>query len=109
MHLATAAIAGIVAGVKHASISERAAWARRYYQSGVSQLEFVRRHGLVLSTLRRWLRQNPASAPAPVFTEVKLPGMASRWAAEVVRADGAVVRLAHDVPVDLLQEILPRC
>src|SRR4026209_2550151 len=98
-----------MAGVKHASISERTAWARRFYQSGASQLGFARRHGLVLSTLRRWLRQNPAPAPAPGFTEVKLPGISSRWAAEVVRVDGAVVRLAHDVPVHLLQEILPRC
>jgi hypothetical protein len=34
-----------------------------------------------------------------------LPG-ARRWAAEVVRPDGLVVRVAQDTPVALLEELL---
>jgi hypothetical protein len=43
-----------------------------------------------------------------VWQELKLDGLpsATRWAAEVVRADGLVVRVAPDAPAALLAELL---
>jgi len=73
----------------------------------LSRREFASRHGLRLSTLHRWLRQPKAIAAA--FTELKLPAPAARWAAEVVHPDGLVLRLAHDVPSSLLEQLLPAC
>lgn len=109
MHLAALDGAGIIASVKYSSVSERTQWAQRFYQSGLTQAEFAARHGLVLSTLQRWLRQNPAQGPSPHFTEIKLPAVSRGWAAEIVHADGTLVRLAHDIPAHLLQELLSRC
>lgn len=96
-------------GRPHAKPEERCRWARRFYRSGLSQRDFAVRHGLVLSTLQRWLRQEPGIDPAPAFAEVKLPELSARWAAELVRRDGTVVRLAHDVPATLLAQLLVPC
>jgi len=43
-----------------------------------------------------------------VWQELKLDGVsgAMRWAAEVVRPDGFVVRVAYDTPSALLEELL---
>jgi len=43
-----------------------------------------------------------------VWQELKLDGVpgATRWVAEVVRPDGFVVRVAHDTPSTLLEELL---
>jgi hypothetical protein len=43
-----------------------------------------------------------------VWQELKLPASLGtmRWAAEVVRPDGLTVRLAHDAPAALLEELL---
>ncbi|HEV2115978.1 MAG TPA: hypothetical protein VGR48_08130 [Terriglobales bacterium] len=43
--------------------------------------------------------------------EVKVtpPLGVSRWAAELCRTDGAILRLAHDVPPGLLQQLLRAC
>jgi hypothetical protein len=79
----------------------------------LSQREFAERHRLGLSTLRKWIAQNGNQAFAgrngkAVWQELKLgalPG-ATRWAAEVMRPDGLVVRVAHDVPTGLLEELL---
>jgi transposase-like protein len=109
VHLAACDGAGIIACVKHSSLAERADWAQRFHQSGLSQVEFARRHDLVLSTLRSWLRQYSVCPLPPRFAEVKLPALAARWAAEIVRADGTVLRLAHDAPAHLLQQLLPPC
>lgn len=89
--------------------TERARWAQRFSQSGLSQREFASRHGLRLSTLQRWLKLNREVVAPPAFAELKLPGLLPRWAAEVVRADGSVVRLAHDAPTVLLNHLLPPC
>jgi hypothetical protein len=104
--------------MKHVSVSprrprsnsaERAQWAQRFYESGLSQREFALRHQLRLSTLQRWLAQNPPASSPPAFAEVKLAGLPPRWAAEVVRADGTVLRLAHDAPSALLELFFCSC
>jgi hypothetical protein len=99
--------------------AERTQWARRFYQSGLTQRAFALRHGLKLSTLEVWLAQNrPApgrvqrsssARTKPSFTEVKWLGSNRSWAAEVVAEKGRVLRLAHDVPRALLQELLSLC
>jgi len=89
--------------------AERAAWVRRFQRSGLTQRDFATQHGLGLSTLGRWLGQPSNSVSAPAFAEVKLPVPGGRWAAEIVHADGVVLRLAHDVPVHLVEQLLPAC
>ena len=86
---------------------------RRYERSGLSQREFAARHGLGLFTLRNWIAQEARQTLSgrkakPVWQELKLDGLAgaTRWAAEVVRPDGLVVRVAHDAPAALLEELL---
>jgi len=93
----------------HTKPAERARWAQRFFQSGLSPREFATRHRLRLSTLQRWVRQHPAATAPPAFAEVRLPAFAPRWAAEVVRADGTVGRLAHDAPAAWLQHLWPSC
>jgi hypothetical protein len=89
--------------------AERAQWGRRYQQSGLSQREFARQQAIGLSTLQRWLRETPAPEPPPVFAEVAWPAVAPRWAVEVVRADGTVLRLTAEVPPAWLPHCLPPC
>lgn len=90
------------------SAAERAQWAQRYFQSGLTQREFALQHGLRLSTLQRWVVQQAGCTSTPAFAELKLPALpgAGSWAAEVVRADGATLRLAHDVTPALLRQLL---
>ena len=49
-----------------------------------------------------------AADAQPGWHELKLDGLpgATRWAAEVVRPEGLVVRVAHDTPVAMLEELL---
>jgi hypothetical protein len=97
---------------------QRAEWARKFAQSGLGQREFCREHGLVLVTLQRWLArvegpgpQSPNARPEPHFTEVKLisPPGPDRWAAELNRPNGWTLRLAHDVPPGLIEQLLRLC
>jgi hypothetical protein len=97
----------------HSTPEQRAKWVRRYERSGLSQREFAARHQLGLSTLRKWIAQNGvetslAADAQPGWHELKLTALpgATRWAAEVVRPDGLVVRVAHDTPVAMLEELL---
>ncbi len=92
---------------------QRAKWVARYERSGLAQRDFAQRHGLGLSTLRKWIAQEgnqgmPGRNGQPVWQELKLEGWAgaARWAAEVVRPDGWVVRVTHDTPRPLLTELL---
>jgi hypothetical protein len=92
---------------------ERAGWVQRYQRSGLSQREFAERNHLGLFSLRKWIAQNAVQARGgadtqAVWQEVKLDALpgATRWAAEVVRPDGLVVRVALDTPVALLEELL---
>jgi hypothetical protein len=97
--------------------SQRARWAQRFFQSGLSAREFALQHRLGLSTLQRWVALSRAQAGAPAlvadatFAEVKLPPVARApgWAAEVLRPDGSTLRLAHDVAPALLRQLLRAC
>lgn len=63
--------------------------------------------------LRHWIGQgrkaNPTEDQAqPQWRELplhELPGV-TQWAAEVVRPDGWTVRVAHNAPTRLLEELL---
>jgi len=97
----------------HSTPEARAQWVRRYERSGLLQREFAERHGLGLSTLRKWITQAGSQVLAGehgkrVWQELKLEGVlgATRWAAEVVRPDGFVVRVAQDAPSALLEVLL---
>jgi hypothetical protein len=60
---------------------------------------------------KAWARAGQSRPPkaAPAFIEIKAPDVSRAWAAEVVRADGSVIRLAHDAPAVLLRQLLPAC
>ena len=106
-------------GCRYTTAAERRQWAQRFSQSGLTQKAFVQQHGLKLSTLQLWLAQSRSSAAQvqrsspsqtePLFREVKWAGTRAGWAAEVVGPKGTVLRLAHDVPGGLLQELLRLC
>lgn len=100
----------------NATPEEKADWAKRFAESGLRQREFCRQHGLVLTTLQRWLvqAQSVGGLEPPVkphFAEVKLTAFAGgpRWVVEVCRPSGLTLRLAHDVPAGLLERLLQAC
>ena len=86
----------------------------------MGQREFCQQHGLVLVTLQRWLERAQRNGPlvpqaAAAFTEIKwaapagASGSSQRWAVEVCRPGGSTLRLAHDVPSTLLEQLLGLC
>lgn len=69
----------------------------RFHRSPLTQAEFAAQHGIGLSTLSKWLREEGQirSSPAPVrFQEVRLPSPTPHWAVEVVSPQGWTMRLA---------------
>jgi hypothetical protein len=100
---------------------QQARWASRCLKSNLLQREFAGQHGLCLSTLQRWIAQSRGKAwaatrpkrqpakTAAAFIEVRAPAASRAWAAEVVRPNGSIIRLAHDAPVPLLQQLLSAC
>ena len=71
-------------------------------------------------TLQRWLARvesdgQPGLPSKVQFTEVKWPAPihladgGCRWAAELCRPSGWIVRLAHDVPSGLVEQLLRVC
>ena len=99
---------------------QREQWVAQYLQSDLSQREFALAHDLGVSTLQRWVAQSQGQARVgepklsppqadPVFVEIKGPPASPRWAAEVVRPNGSILRLAHDAPGTLLQSLLAAC
>lgn len=82
---------------------QRAELLTQYRCSGLSQREFVQSHGLGLSTLNKWLREErladgktPDRKDSVPFQEVNLRPQfrPAGWAAEVALADGAMLRLS---------------
>jgi hypothetical protein len=68
----------------------------RYHRSSLSQADFAAGHGLGLSTLGKWLREERCAkptSPAVSFQELVLPGAGSGWAVEVVSPQGWTLRL----------------
>jgi len=95
---------------RRSTAAERAQWVRRLNQSGLSARQFAQQHRLKLSTLQRWVREHPAAAPAPAFAEVLLPDRAGGgWAAELLRPDGARLRLAAHAPAPWFDALLRSC
>jgi Transposase len=105
---------------KRFSRQQREQWVAQFLQSDLSQREFALAQGLGVSTLQRWVAQSQGKAWAseltvrppkadPVFVEIKGPQASPRWAAEVVRPNGSILRLAHDAPDTLLQSLLAAC
>jgi transposase-like protein len=87
----------------------------QYRRSGLSQRDFVQSHGLGLSTLTKWLREERRTGLKPPgrndvvpFQEVNLrPQFSSTgWAAEVALTDGAVLRLGAQASVAWAAELL---
>ncbi len=97
----------------NATAEEKAATVKRFLQSELTHREFCRQHGLGTTTLQNWLRQVRGQTPRTNtdFVEVTLsaPGLSSRWAAEVYRSNGTIVRLAHDIAPELLSQVLRTC
>ena len=88
---------------------------KQYRRSGLSQRDFVESHGLGLSTLSQWLREERLSGVTPSgrngavpFQEVNLhPQFSSTgWAAEVALTDGAVLRLGAQAGIAWATELL---
>ena len=103
-----------------ASEQEKAQWAERYYQSGLTQKQFCQEHGIAGSTLQRWVAESQrgsqaAGGPgeaglAPAFAEVKLDSSPQpRWAAELCWPSGMSLRVAADLPAGLLEQLLGAC
>ncbi len=100
----------------NATAEEKAATVKAFLESGLTHREFCRQQGLGTTTLQNWLRQVRGLTPRPFqtntdFVEVTLsaPGLSSRWAAEVCRSNGTIVRLAHDIAPELLNQVLRAC
>ncbi|MBM3458437.1 MAG: transposase [Armatimonadetes bacterium] len=98
---------------RHLKPDERRRVAERCESSGLAGSEFARRHGIPLSSLRRWvreLRNTPKESPAVVFHEVAVcppwTGSASPWAVEIVGRDGVTVRCRERLPVEELARLL---
>jgi transposase-like protein len=87
----------------------------QYRRRGLSQRDFVQSHGLGLSTLTKWLREErlagvkpPERNDAVPFQEVNLSSQfrPAAWAAEVALADGAVLRLSAHADAAWATELL---
>lgn len=105
---------GRVGPGRRTNAAERGQWRERFAASGLSRRDFAAQHNLRLQTLHGWLNEKGPARPSPSpahFAEVPLPGLRAepRWAAEVVRPDGLILRLAHDAPSALWQALLAAC
>lgn len=100
---------------------ERAEWARRFSESGLSLRKFGAQHGLHRQALWRWVRSREQArhkekhcavdAQVIEFAEIKPPASASisDWVAEIRLADGKVVCLSKEVPGWMLEQLLKLC
>ena len=82
------------------SRAQRARWVARYRASGMGLKRFAAEHRLPPGQLHYWVYAPPPApvtgVDAPVFQEVRLRGgmfSPGNWAAEVLLASGASVRL----------------
>lgn len=81
-----------------------------YHRSQLTQAEFAARHGIGLSTLDKWLREErgvDAASPPVRFQEVMLSSTAPRWAVEVVNPQGWTVRLQAASDFEAIASLLP--
>jgi transposase-like protein len=98
-------------------IKDRSVIAHRFYGSGLSRKAFAERHGIALSTLSYWLRQEKRRTgsvavirPEVVFSELKVSpeslGRESRWGMEVVSPTGLRVRSREMLSTEVLIRLL---
>lgn len=95
---------------KRLTVGQRQRLLARYHRRPLTQAEFADQHGIGLSTLGKWLRKEglDRKSPAPVsFREVVMPGVASRWAVEVVSPQGLTVRLHAASDFEVISSLLP--
>lgn len=81
-----------------------------YHRSPLTQAEFAAQHGIGLSTLGKWLREEGQvrQSAAPMrFQEVMLPSTTSQWAVEVVNPQGWTVRLHAASDFEVVSPLLP--
>lgn len=96
---------------QYTSAEQRRERLARFRDSGLSQTDFARQHGLKVCTLRRWLTERPAPAPSRpqsvVLRELPLHQVLSPgWAVELALPDGRVLRLQAHTPAALLEHLL---
>jgi len=93
--------------------AQRLQMVEQFKRSGLTRIEFSRRHGIPLATLSWWLARakRTANLPAPVvFNEVMFapaaatPGNA--WAVEVIAPSGLTVRCREPLCVRDLARLL---
>jgi transposase-like protein len=103
---------------------ERLEFVRCYLESGLTQKEFVARHGFSLAALSKWLRQARLSSPQTLkprrrrrwrkpgtaLQEVSLSSVLApmAWAAELRGPSGTVLSIGADVSPQLLRLLLRR-
>jgi hypothetical protein len=99
---------------------QRAEWARRFCESGLSLRKFSAQHGLHWCALWRWVKtrekalekENDFGPGAAIgFAEIQMavPSPPPDWVAEITFADGRVLRFSKDVPSSTLEQLLRVC
>lgn len=103
------------------SAEQRAQWVKRFCESGLSLREFSAQNGIGYMSLWRWVRRAKAKQTTdgaveadpvgPAFREIKLlPSVErSNWVAELSRPNGVVLRVARELPAELLEQLLRVC
>ena len=96
---------------------EKAAWVRRFRESGLSLRKFSAQHSVPLMSLCRWVNQAKGpegvvvSSATAEFEEIKLASSVVRcdWAAELSLPNGTVLRLSKEVPAEMIDQLLRVC
>ena|SRR6516225_5678373 len=99
---------------------EKAAWARRFCESGLSLRKFSAQHGLHWNALWRWVNHREKAlqkekqlleAQIVEFTEIKLlaSGPVPGWAGEIFFPGGRVLRFSKEVPASTIEQLLRVC
>lgn len=93
------------------SAAEREQWVRRYWSSGQSQRAFALEHGLVLATLRGWLRRGPRPEASPRWIELGVglrPPPREDWEAEVWVGEQSRVRFRGELAREVWEWVKER-
>jgi len=118
---AEASSLAVVSKCFEVTAEEKAQWAKRFIESGLSFRKFSAQYGLPRMSLWRWVSQSKESSghepgsrggfARAAFTEIKLPApvACSNWAAELSLPNGIILRVAPDAPAALLEQLLRVC
>lgn len=89
-----------------------------WLQSGQTQEEFIKVHGMSKHVLSYWVckyrkaqrsDEQQSKADTPSFIQVDTPAAVSSSSMEIVLPTGVVIRFAEQVPVNYLQQLLKVC